>query len=102
MNRSISCIRIWYAMRPYTWLAGKGSQRLSDGSIRSLELLIAEGSLGEREAKAYASEMYKQAMEAYENATAETETLRAQREAAVYTIETCRSQNSARKQGVSL
>lgn len=70
--------------------------------VRSLELLIAEGSLGEREAKAYASEMYKQAMEAYENATAETETLRAQREAAVYTIETCRSQNSARKQGVSL
>ncbi len=36
------------------------------------------------------------------NAIAEYETIRAMREAAVYTIEVFRSENSARKQGVNL
>lgn len=83
----------------------RGAQAYCDADMRrvkALELLKHDGSLGEREAKAYASEAYKKAMEALEDATATVETVRAKREAAVFTIEVWRSANSARKQGVNL
>jgi hypothetical protein len=67
--------------------------------VKSLVMLEHQGSIGEREAQAYASDQYKQALEDMENAVAESETIRALRDAAQYTIETWRSQNSARRQG---
>ncbi len=70
--------------------------------VKSLEMIAKTGGVGEREAAAYASEAYKEAMEQMENAVAEVETIRALREAATYTIEVWRSQNSARKQGANL
>lgn len=70
--------------------------------VKSLEMVSKSGGVGEREAAAYASEAYKEAMEQMENAVADVETIRALREAAVYTIETWRTQTSARKQGVNL
>ncbi len=84
---------------------GKSCGRLAylDGNLRrikSLELLTAKGSLGEREAQAYASEAYKQALEQLEEATAARETLRAMRDAAQARFEQWRSENSARKAGV--
>ena len=68
--------------------------------VKSLEMVGKTGGVGEREAAAYASETYKDAMERLENAVAEVETAKALREAAVLTIEVWRSQNSARKQGI--
>ncbi len=67
--------------------------------VKALELLKAEGSLGEREAKAYASAAYKEALEALENATADYETIRALREAADLTIQVWRTQQSNMRQG---
>jgi hypothetical protein len=58
--------------------------------------------LGDREAAAYASEEYLTALQDLESATAEYETLRAQREAAVYLIDMWRSLSSAQKQGIDL
>lgn len=81
----------------------RGHQAYCDANMRrvkALELLGSDGTLGEREAKAYASETYKVAMGDLQNATAEVETIRAKREAAVFTIEVWRSANSARKQGL--
>ena len=80
----------------------RGSMEYCDANLRrvkSLEMLGKPGSLGDREAAAYASDAYLKAMTALENVTAEYETIRALREAAIYTIETWRSQNSTRKQG---
>jgi len=68
--------------------------------VKSLEMLSREGGVGAREAEAYASPAYLEAMEDEQNAVAEYETLRAKREAAQMTIEVWRSQNSARKAGV--
>ncbi len=70
--------------------------------VKSLEMIAKSGGVGEREAAAYASEAYKDAMEQMENAVADVETIKALREAASYTIEVWRSQNSARKQGANL
>ena len=81
----------------------KGYESFCEGNLRrvkSLQLLASEGSLGEREAKAYASAEYKVALGELQNATAEYETLRALREAAAITVDVWRSQNSARKQGI--
>jgi hypothetical protein len=82
----------------------RGHQAYCDASLRrikSLQMLeITEGSLGEREAKAYASKAYHHVLMDLEDSTALVETLRAQREAAIYTIEIWRSQSSARKQGI--
>lgn len=83
----------------------RGHQAYCDANLRrvkALEMLGAEGSLGDREAKAYASAAYQEAIEDLQDATAAYETVRAQREAAVMTIEVFRSQNSARKQGINL
>lgn len=68
--------------------------------IKALEMVARDGGVGEREAAAYASDAYKQAIEELRNATAESETLRAKRDAAEFTIEVWRSQSSARKQGI--
>ncbi len=70
--------------------------------VKSLEMISKAGGVGEREAAAYASEAYRDAMEQMDNAVADMETIRALREAATYTIEVWRSQNSARKQGTNL
>lgn len=68
--------------------------------VKSLEMVGKTGGVGEREAAAYASDAYKAAMEDLENAVAEMETIKALREAANMTIETWRSQNSTRRQGI--
>ena len=73
--------------------------------VRALEMLNGGGddeSLGLREAKALASTPYHNAIIELQNATADYETLRAKREAAVMTIECWRSQASAAKQGLNL
>lgn len=84
----------------------RGYQAFADANLRrikSLEMLaISEGSVADREARAYASAPYLQAIMELQNATADYETLRAKREAAVMTIEVYRSQNSARKAGINL
>lgn len=84
---------------------GKACGRLAylDGNLRrikALEMLTAKGTLGEREAQAYASDAYKQALEQLEEATATRETIRAMRDAAQARFEQWRSENSARKAGV--
>lgn len=84
----------------------RGYQAFCDANLRrikSLEMLaISEGSVADREARAYGSDAYLKAIQELQGATAAYETLRAQREAAVMTIEVYRSQNSARKQGLQL
>lgn len=70
--------------------------------VKSLHMMDSEGSLGQKEAAAYSSAAYLAAMEELKNATADMETLKAQRDAAEFTIDVWRSQNSARKAGVSL
>jgi hypothetical protein len=80
----------------------RGALAYRDASLRrikSLELLKAEGSLGEREAQAYASDAYKEAIEALENITAEYETIRALREAADLTIRVWQSQQASARVG---
>ena len=68
--------------------------------VKSMQMIEAPpGSLGDREAIAYASDAYRAAMEEEQNATAEMETLRATRDAAKFTFELWRSQNSARRAG---
>lgn len=68
--------------------------------IKALEMLKTTGSLGDREAQAYASEAYREALEQLENATADRETIRAMRDAAQCRFEQWRSQTSARKAGL--
>lgn len=83
--------------------SARGRMAYCDGNLRrvkSLQMLEHEGSLGDREAKAYASDAYRKALEEIEDATAEYETIRAKREAAQYTIEVWRTQTSAKKAGV--
>lgn len=83
----------------------RGHQAFCDANLRrvkALEMVGKEGSLGDREALAYASDAYKAAIEALENATADAETLRARRDAAEYCIEVWRTETSARKQGINL
>lgn len=83
---------------------GKACGRLAylDGNLRrvkSLEMLEAKGTLGEREAQAYASQAYKEALEQLEEATATRETLRAMRDAAQAKFEQWRSEGASRRQG---
>lgn len=83
---------------------GKACGRLAylDGNLRrvkSLEMLAAKGTLGEREAQAYASQAYKEALEQLEEATATRETLRAMRDAAQAKFEQWRSEGASRRQG---
>jgi hypothetical protein len=59
-------------------------------------------SLGELEAKAYASDAYHAAMQDLENAIADFETLKARRDACDIAVEFWRSIHSASKQGLNL
>lgn len=68
--------------------------------VKALEMASRAGGVGEREAAAYASTAYGAALEEYQNAVADYETLRAKREAAQMTIEVWRSQTSAAKAGM--
>ena len=81
----------------------RGRQRYCESNLRrvkSLQMIGRPGSLGEREAQAYASPEYLQAMQDEENATAEVETIYALRDAARLLIETWRTQTSAKKHGI--
>lgn len=85
---------------------GKACGRLAylEGNLRrvkSLEMLkTPKGSLGDREAQAYASEAYREALEQLENATADKETIRAYRDAAEAKFEMWRSVNSNKRAGI--
>jgi len=71
--------------------------------VKSMQMLEHAGkSIGAQEAAAYASIEYHEALEALQNAVADCETTKAKREAAELTIEVWRSQNAARRQGVTL
>ena len=78
--------------------------------VKSLEIMESRGiedgqkgrSVAIMEVEAYASDAYLTAMLELQNSSADYETLRAKREAAVMTIEVFRSQNSARKAGIKL
>ncbi len=79
-----------------------GHMKFCEGTlkrVKSLMLISYEGSLGEREAKAYASDEYLQALEDHENAVAEYETLRALREAADWQLRVWQSETSSQRQG---
>ena len=67
--------------------------------VKALEMVGRPGSAADREATAYASSAYLEALEGLQNAVADCETLRAQRDAAEMTIEVWRSQFSASKRG---
>jgi hypothetical protein len=69
--------------------------------VKALQMIQAPpGSVADRESFAYASDAYEAAMKDEQDATTERETLRAMRDAAEFTFELWRSQNSARKAGV--
>jgi hypothetical protein len=69
--------------------------------VKALQMLEAPpGSVADREAHAYASDAYKAAMEAEQNAVADQETTRAMRDAAEFTFELWRSQNSTRRASI--
>ena len=68
--------------------------------VKSLQMIGKEGTIAMLEAQAYASDEYSEAMDDLQKATCDMERLKALREAAVFTIECWRSQNSARKQGI--
>ena len=82
----------------------RGRALYTENALRRVKALNmpAEGAVAARESTAYASDAYEAALSEMENAVAEAETIRALREAAAYTIEVWRSQNSARKQGANL
>jgi hypothetical protein len=71
--------------------------------VKSIQMLSdSQGSVADREARAYASDAYLEAITQLQEATAHYETLRARREAAAMGIEVYRSQNSARKAGINI
>lgn len=83
----------------------RGHMEYCDGRLRRVKSLLMmgkPGSVAERETQAYASEAYEAALKDLENATAEYETIRALREAAVYTIEVWRSQSATKRQGINV
>lgn len=80
----------------------RGQMEYREGSLRrvkALQLLKFEGSLGEREAKAYASDEYAAALEDHQNAVADYETVRALREAADWQLRVWQSETSSQRQG---
>lgn len=80
----------------------RGHAAFADANMRrvkALQMVGRPGSAADREATAYASAEYLAALEQLENAVAESETLRARRDAAEMTIEVWRSQFSASKRG---
>ena len=96
---------VWYLRNSAdSYGPARGHLAFSDANLRrvkSLKMLQEQGSVADREARAYASAEYLEAIEQLQNATADYETIRAKREAAVMMIELWRSQSSARKQGIS-
>jgi hypothetical protein len=86
--------------KPYG--SARGHVAFCEGNLRrvkALQMVGRPGSAADREATAYASSEYLTALEGLQNAVAESETLRAQRDAAEMTIEVWRSQFSASKRG---
>lgn len=86
--------------KPYG--TARGHVAFCEGNLRRVKALQMVGKPGsgiDREAAAYASAEYLAALEALQNSVAESETLRAQRDAAEMTIEVWRSQFSASKRG---
>ena len=81
----------------------RGRMAYADGNLRRIKALVMlqkEGGVGMREAEAYASDEYKDALEQLDNATADYETIRAKREAAQYACDVWRTQFSGRKAGI--
>lgn len=71
--------------------------------VKSMQMLnIESGSVAEKEAKAYASEPYLRAMTAYQDASADFETLKCYRDASAFCIETWRSVNASKAKGIDL
>jgi hypothetical protein len=66
---------------------------------RELVFLDAQGTVAERSARATASRAYRDAVEAFQNATAEYETARLQWRAAETAVEVWRSLNSRSNRG---
>jgi hypothetical protein len=92
----------WLRDKAKEYGKARGHEKYCESNLRrvkAMQMMSRQGGVGEREAAAYASEEYKAAMEAYENAFADSETWRALREAAQYKIDVWRTQTSARKQG---
>lgn len=87
---------------------GKACGRLAylEGNLRRVKALMmvesqrAGGTIADREAAAYASEAYREALEQLENATADKETIRAYRDAAEAKFEMWRSVNSNKRAGI--
>lgn len=80
----------------------RGHVAFCEGNLRRVKALQMVGKPGsgvDREASAYASGEYLAGLEGLQNAVADSETLRAQRDAAEMTIEVWRSQFSASKRG---
>ena len=68
-------------------------------TVHGENFLYAQGTVAEREAKAYSSEAYKAVTEEIENAWAEKTTLETRLKAAELLIDIWRSQNSSRNKG---
>lgn len=68
--------------------------------VKALKMMEFDGGVGEREAKAYASDEYGAALLERRDSVAEYETERAMRDAAQYRIDIWRSQTSARSKGI--
>jgi hypothetical protein len=82
--------------------AARGHQVYCEKSlarIKALQMAGRPGTAADREANAYASAEYLEALVDLQNAVAGSETLRAQRDAAEMTIEVWRSQFSASRRG---
>lgn len=84
----------------------RGHAAFCSGNLKRVKAMLMletpEGSLGEREAKAYASEAYLRALTAEEDAIATYTILQAQREACQYKIDMYRTNASAKKMGIDL
>ena len=85
----------------------RGYQAFCDANLRRVKAMRmladeSEDTMGMKEARAYASVEYHNAITELQNATADVETLRAKRDAAELTIEVWRSLSSAAKQGINV
>lgn len=68
-------------------------------TIKGLAFIEASGTVGEREAKAYASQEYQDIVEQYENAVADAELYANKRKTEELIIEVWRSSNANRRRG---
>ena len=68
-------------------------------TVHGQNFLYAQGTVAEREAKAYSSEGFESIIEEIENAWAEKTTLETHLKAAELTIDVWRSQNSSKNKG---